>query len=87
MTTVQITLPDQLVQEAECAGLLSPASVENWLREPLRAQKWRELFEAIDRVSAVNDLPPMTPEEVAEEIKAMRTARRAKQARRENRTS
>ncbi|MGH6907793.1 MAG: hypothetical protein ACRER2_16935 [Methylococcales bacterium] len=29
MTTVQITLPDQLVDEAQRAGLLSPEAIEN----------------------------------------------------------
>ena len=36
MTTVQITLPDQLAQEAQQAGLLSPELLEKWLREQLR---------------------------------------------------
>jgi hypothetical protein len=33
MTTVQITLPDQLAQEAQRARLLSPTLLEKWLRE------------------------------------------------------
>lgn len=37
MTTVQITLPDQLAQEARRAGLLSQAALEKLLRDQLNA--------------------------------------------------
>ena len=46
MTTVQITLPDQLAQEAQRAGLLSAARLERRLREQLKAQSADELFAA-----------------------------------------
>lgn len=80
MTTVKIELPEQLVKEAERAGLLSPEAIERLLRERLRAQRIDELFSAMDRMAAVNEPAPMSPEEVAEEIAAMRTERRAKSA-------
>jgi Arc/MetJ family transcription regulator len=78
MTTVQITLPDQLAQEAQRAGLLSPEALEKLLRDQLKAQHAVELFAAMDRMAAVDDPAYMSPEEVAEEIKAMRAERRAK---------
>lgn len=37
MTTIQITLPDQLAQDAQRAGLLASARLEQWLREQLTA--------------------------------------------------
>jgi hypothetical protein len=37
MTTVQITLPDALAQEATQAGLLTSPVIERILREQLRA--------------------------------------------------
>jgi hypothetical protein len=77
MTTIQITLPDQLAQEAEQAGLLSSESLEKWLRQQLQAKRFDQLVAAMDRLSAVDDLPYMSPEEVAEEIKIMRAERRA----------
>ena len=77
MTTVQFTLPDQLAQEAQRAGLLSPESLEKWLREQLKAQRWAEFLSALDRMAAVDDPSYMSPEEVAEEIKAMRAEKRA----------
>jgi Arc/MetJ family transcription regulator len=76
MTTVQITLPDLLAQEAQRAGLLSPARLEPWLREQLRARAGEELFAAMDRMAAHDDPPAMSPEEVASEIAAMRAKRR-----------
>lgn len=81
MATVQITLPDQLAQEAQSAGLLSPASVESWLREQLRAQHVDELFAAMDRMAATDQPAVMSPEEVTQEIAAMRAERRAGNAR------
>ena len=78
MTTVEISLPDQLAAEAQEAGLLSSERLEALLREQLRKQRVDELFAAMDRAAAVPDPPPMSPEEIAEEIQAMRAERRAK---------
>ncbi|MFM2058993.1 MAG: hypothetical protein RLY71_3378 [Pseudomonadota bacterium] len=81
MTTVEITLPDQLAQEAQRAGLLSPARVERWLRDQLQAQQVDEFFAAMDRMAAVDAPAVMPPEEVAQELAALRAERRAAQAR------
>ncbi|MES2090937.1 MAG: hypothetical protein V4532_13285 [Pseudomonadota bacterium] len=80
MTTVHITLPDQLAQEAQRAGLLSPARLEKWLRDQLQTEHANELFAAMDRMAAVDGPPVMSPEEVAAEMAAMRAQRRAKNA-------
>ena len=77
MTTVQITLPDQLAQEAQRAGLLSPARLEKWLREQLQAQRVDEFFAAVGCMAAVDEPPTMSAEEVAAEIEAMRSLKRA----------
>jgi len=77
MTTIEIKLPDQLARDAAEAGLLSPDAVEELFRERLKAQRVKELFEAMEIMHAVEDPPYMSPEEVAEEIKAMRAERRA----------
>lgn len=80
MTTVQITLPDQLAQDAQRAGLMSPARLEKWLRDQLESQRVDKLFSAMDRMAGV-DLPAaMSPEGEAQEIAAMRAERRAKTA-------
>ncbi len=72
MTTVQITLPDQLARDAEKAGLLAPDFVERLLREELKTRRLSQLFTAMDKMSTNNDLPYMSPEELAEEIKEIR---------------
>jgi hypothetical protein len=79
MTTVQITLPDQLAQDAERAGLLAPNLLEKWLREQLQAKAAEQLFAAMDRMAAEDAPSYMSPEDVAEEIRAMRAERRARQ--------
>ncbi len=77
MTTVQITLPDQLAQEAERAGLLSSESLEELLRKQLRAKAAGELIAILDKLDTAGNEDYMSPEEVAEEIKAMRAEKRA----------
>jgi len=77
MTTVQITLPDQLAQEAQRAGLLSSVRLEEWLREQLKTRQVDAFFSALDRIAEVDEPATMSPEEVAREIAAMRAARRA----------
>ena len=76
MTTVQIVLPDELAQEAQRAGLLSPELLEKWLREQLKVRRVDQLFSAMDRMSAIDGPPVMTSEAVAAEIAAMRAERR-----------
>ncbi len=77
MTTVKIVLPDQLAQEAQRAGLLSPEFLEKWLRAQLRAKHIDQLFSAMDRMASENEPDVMSPEAVSEEIAAMRAERRA----------
>lgn len=80
MAKIEISLPDQLAEEAKRAGLLSSARLENWLREQLRCQQARELFSAMDRMARADEPPVMSPEEVAQEIAAMRAERRSNRA-------
>lgn len=75
MTTVQITLPDQLAQEAQRAGLLSPERIELILRESLRADRI-ERMKAARATLAAEPLAPMTPEEISTEIEAYRSEQR-----------
>ena len=50
------------------------------LREQLKTKHADELFEAMDRMVAIDNPATMSPEEVAEEIRVMRAERRAKKA-------
>ena len=80
MTTVRINLPDQLAQEAKQAGLLSEAALEKLLRDQLQARRQDDFFTALERMAQTTEPPAMRPEEVAEEIRAMREERRARVA-------
>jgi hypothetical protein len=75
MTTVQITLPDALAQEATKAGLLAPETIERILRERLRAERI-ERMKAARATLAAQPLLPMTPEEISAEIDAYRVEQR-----------
>ena len=82
MTTleVKLDLPDSLAKEAQQAGLLAPKEIEKLLREEIRRRAVGELFEAMDRMAAVEG-PPMTEDEIQAEIDAVRAARRAARGR------
>ena len=80
MTTVHINLPDQLAQEAKQAGLLSDPALEKLLREQLQVRRQAGFFAALERMEQPPEPPAMSPEEMAEEIRAMREERRARTA-------
>ena len=77
MTTVELTLalPDALASEAEAAGLLTPQAIERLLIEAVRRGRVDRLFEAADRLAAL-DVPALTEAEIEAEIQAARSARR-----------
>jgi Arc/MetJ family transcription regulator len=77
MTTIQITLPDKLAQEAQKAGLLSSESLEELLRRQLKARAASELLSALDKMDGVDTDEDFSPEAMAEEVRAMRAERRA----------
>jgi hypothetical protein len=77
MATVRIDLPDQLAEQAERAGLLSSASLEQLLRQQLQARAAGQLLEAIRRMDQADDAEIITPEVAAAEIAAMRAEKRA----------
>jgi hypothetical protein len=80
MTKIEFNLPDALAKEAEKAGLLVPEVFERLLREQLRRETVDRLFEDMDRMAAIPLPYPMTPEEVAGEIRAMRAEQRETKA-------
>jgi len=75
MTTLTIDLPDNLVEEAKNAGLLAPDAIETMLRETLRRRAVNGLFTAADKLAAAN-FPPMTLEEIQEEVNTVRAQRK-----------
>lgn len=75
MTTLTIDLPDNLAKEAKSAGLLAPNAIETMLRENLRRRAIDGLFNAADKLAAAN-FPPLTMEEIQEEVNAVRAQRK-----------
>jgi post-segregation antitoxin (ccd killing protein) len=79
MTTVQITLPDELANKAASAGLLSADAMEAMLREQLR----RRAGEALQTMWQRGPQEPLTPEieqEIVDEVRKARTERRQRGA-------
>ncbi|NDY97118.1 hypothetical protein [Wenzhouxiangella limi] len=75
MTTVQITLPDELAEEATRAGLLAADRLEALLREELRSARLSHLRTARAKCAA-DPLPTMTADEIQAEIRAYRAEQR-----------
>lgn len=76
MGTIIIELPKDLEKQAREAGLLTSEAFAAMLRENLRRHHLRELLRDA-REMAAGDIPPMTTEEVQEEVNAVRAERRA----------
>lgn len=73
MTNVTVSLPDDLAQQAQAAGLLRPAALETLLREAIKRRDIAELFASIDKLNALE--PVLTEEQIDAEIEAARAER------------
>jgi cytochrome P450 len=76
MTTfeVKLNLPDQVAQEAQRAGLLTEKAIERLIEEAVQREAGKKLLDAMQRLREAN-VPPLTEEQIAAEVKAVRTAR------------
>jgi hypothetical protein len=75
---VTLTLPEDLVREAEAIGILTPEVIARLIRDEIdRRRKFDRLFETMDKLSASGE-PPLTDEELEAEIQAARAERRRK---------
>ena len=79
MTTVQITLPDELAQKAANAGLLSPEAIEAMLRDQLRRCAGKQLRAVWQRMPQ-EELTPEIEQEIVEEVRKVRAERRLRGA-------
>jgi hypothetical protein len=74
MTTVNITIPDELARDASAAGLLDPAAIQLLLRDGLRAKARAGLAALWSKL----DDQALTPEieaEITERVRAIRSRR------------
>jgi Arc/MetJ family transcription regulator len=82
MTTVQITLPDELAQKAASAGLLSAEAMEAMeamLREQLR-RRAGDALQAMWQRGPQEELTPEIEQEIVEEVRKVRAERRLRGA-------
>jgi len=77
MTTIQLSLPDDLAEKAMKAGLLSAEAIRDLLREQLRRQAGETLREAWSRLPK-EELTPEVEQEVVEAVRAYRAEQRAR---------
>lgn len=74
MSEITLTLPDNLVREAEAGGLLKPELIASLLRAEIHRRKINKLFAAADRLADSDE--PLTEAEIATEVAASRRERR-----------
>ena len=79
MTTVQIQLPDELAQDAQAAGLLTPDAMATMLREQLKKQAGEALRAMWARMPR-EELTPEIEQMINEEVQAVRAERRKRAA-------
>ncbi|MAS37982.1 MAG: hypothetical protein CL610_28565 [Anaerolineaceae bacterium] len=72
---VTLNLPQELVEQARSAGLLTDDEVERWLIAELERQgRQNRFFNTLDQLSSLE--PSITPEEIDAEIEAYRQEKR-----------
>jgi len=80
--TVELDLPDGLIQQARQMGLLDNRRVGELLADEVRRRNaGQELKKMLDEIRSVPG-EPLTMDEIGAEIKAARAERRAREARR-----
>ena len=72
MTTVQITLPDELAKQAEAAGLLASDVIGRMIEEALRIQAGRELL-AMTESLATEELTDEEMQRIVAVVREVRT--------------
>jgi hypothetical protein len=78
MTTIEISLPEDLAERAKRAGLLSDGVIQQLLEDAMRRRAGRALLDIAKRVHD-EAVPPMSDDEIVAEVKAARAERRARQ--------
>ena len=73
MTNITVSLPDELAQQAQTAGLLRPEALERLLREAMRKNQVDQLFTTMGKLAALE--PALTEAEIDAEIAAARSDR------------
>jgi len=75
MTTVQITLPDELAKQAEAAGLLASDVIGRMIEEALRIQAGKELL-AMTESLATEEITDEEMQRIVSVVREVRSERR-----------
>jgi hypothetical protein len=73
MTNITLSLPDELAQQAQSAGLLRSEAIERLLREAMKKRQVDQLFTTRDKLATLE--PELTDAEIDAEIAAARADR------------
>lgn len=73
---LELELPENLAKQAKEAGLLTPESLEQLLRDAMEKRAGERLLSIADRVNEAQ-IPEMSSEEIEREIEAYRNERSA----------
>jgi hypothetical protein len=79
--TIQLDMPEGLAAKARAAGLLDPARVTSLIERELQSAEDSRSFFEIAREIRAQPGEPMTIDEIQAEVDAIRTKRRAHEAR------
>ncbi|MCW5623961.1 MAG: hypothetical protein KIT73_04485 [Burkholderiales bacterium] len=79
MTELVVKLPDDLARRAQRAGLLTDSAIQQLLEDAMRRAAGRRLLD-VARVMHAAQVPPMSEEEIVEEVRAARAERRSRDA-------
>lgn len=74
---LQLELPDRLAREAQDAGLLTSGAIKRLLQDAVRRRAGQALLTATKRATLKRVSPPLSLEEIQQEVKAVRAARKA----------
>jgi hypothetical protein len=77
MTTIQLTLPDDLAKKATEAGLLSTEAIQELLREQLLRRAGESLRDIHSRMPR-EELTPEVEQEIVEAVQAYRAEQRGR---------
>jgi hypothetical protein len=73
MTTITVSISDELARQAQSAGLLRPEAIEQLLREAMKKREVDQLFADMSKLAALE--PKLTEAEIDAEIATARAER------------
>lgn len=79
MTTVEISLPDDLAKTARDAGLLAPDAIQGMLRQQLRTRSLEDLRRVWAAMPA-DELTPAVEQDILDVVRQCRLEARGQQA-------